>query len=307
MKIFVTGIAGFIGSALATELVSKGHHVFGIDNLSTGKEKNIGENIQWVQGDVRHSNFISELKNDYDIIIHLAAQTSGEKSFEIPVYDIDTNIKGSVNIYEFSRLCEAKLIINMSSMSVYGNVQNKEIISEDYDTKPISIYGNTKLTAENVLRILSQRDNLPLINLRLFNAFGPGQNLDEMKQGMISIYLSYLLKYDGVTVKGSLKRVRDFIYIDDIISSIVSIINSENYETNTFNVSTGTLTSVSEVLEMLMSFTDIKKPIIQKGVTQGDIFGFGGLNSKIFKRYKWSPKVSIENGMKKMIKYYMEG
>jgi UDP-glucose 4-epimerase len=304
MKIFVTGIAGFIGSSLAKHLLTLGHYVKGIDNYSTGNPKNLDKRIECKDGDIRDSNILKELLNDYDIIIHLAAQTSGEKSFEIPEYDIETNIIGSLNIYEFSKICNAKLIINISSMSVYGNVTKNKIISEDYITNPISVYGNTKLTAENILGLLSKRDNIPLINLRLFNAFGPGQNLDEMKQGMISIYLSYLLKYDEITVKGSLKRVRDFIYIDDIISSIVSIINSDKYETNTFNISTGTLTSVSDVIKILKSISGIDKPIVQSDNTPGDIFGFGGSYKKIKQEFDWDPKYSLEHGIKTMMEFY---
>jgi len=304
MKIFVTGIAGFIGSSLAKHLLTLGHYVKGIDNYSTGNPKNLDKSIECKDGDIRDSNILKELLNDYDIIIHLAAQTSGEKSFEIPEYDIETNIIGSLNIYEFSKICNAKLIINMSSMSVYGNVTKNKIISEDYITNPISVYGNTKLTAENILGLLSKRDNIPLINLRLFNAFGPGQNLDEMKQGMISIYLSYLLKYDEITVKGSLKRVRDFIYIDDIISSIVSIINSDKFETNTFNISTGTLTSVADVIKILKSISGIDKPIVQYDNIPGDIFGFGGSYKKIKQKFDWDPKYSLEHGIKTMMEFY---
>ena len=121
---------------------------------------------------------------------------------------------------------------------------------------------------------------------------------------MISIYLSYLLNYDEVTVKGSLKRVRDFIYIDDIISSIVSIINSDKYETNTFNISTGTLTSVADVIKILKSISGIDKPIVQSDNTPGDIFGFGGSYKKIKQEFDWDPKYSIEHGIKTMMEFY---
>ena len=190
MKIFITGIAGFIGSTLTDYFIAQGHQVFGIDNLFTGQASNLSAGFRWQNRDIGDENCFDDLKQPYDIIIHLAAQTSGEKSFELPVYDMETNLKGAYHVYQFAKQCQARLMINMSSMSVYGDVPGKSIVDEEYVPQPVSLYGNTKLAAENMLNLLSGIDGLPVVSLRLFSAYGPRQDLTEMKQGMVSIYLA---------------------------------------------------------------------------------------------------------------------
>jgi len=306
MKIFISGIAGFIGSTLAENLTGKGHEVFGIDNLFTGHESNLPESIKWKKLDIREEKAFNSLDKDYDIIVHMAAQTSGEKSFEIPVYDMNTNLKGSYFVYKFTKQCKAKLMINMSSMSVYGDIPNKMVIDENHPPNPISLYGNTKLCAERMLNSLSAIDHLPVISLRLFNAYGPKQDLEEMKQGMVSIYLSYFLNKDKVVVKGHPDRVRDFIYIDDIISAIIAIIESGKYRTGVYNLSSGNLTEVRELLEMIRSLSGLDKQVLYKGSTKGDITGFGGSSEKLKKEFRWDEKTDLRQGLGKMIAYYME-
>jgi len=220
MRIFITGIAGFIGSSLAKILSHDKHHIFGVDNLFSGNINNIPKDIKWSNNDIRDKIFFDQHNNKYDIVIHLAAQTSGEKSFDIPLYDMQTNILGSYNVYEFAKKCGATLFINMSSMSVYGNVIKNMFVDESFIPEPTSLYGNSKLAIERALNILSKKDKLPVIHLRLFSAYGPGQDLSEMKQGMVSIYLSYILRSKDIIVKGSPDRIRDFIFIDDIIGAI---------------------------------------------------------------------------------------
>lgn len=304
MRIFITGIAGFIGSAVARSLQKNGHYVTGIDNLFSGYASNLPSTITWKKGDIRYSSELDMLVDKYDVIIHLAAQTSGEKSFEVPEYDMDTNLKGSFNIFRFANKCKANLMINMSSMSVYGDVPHKATVNENTPPSPVSLYGSTKLAAENILNALSKQESLSVINLRLFNAYGEGQDLTELKQGMVSIYLAYFLLHEKVTVKGGFDRVRDFIYIDDIVSAIEAVIDSERYQSNTFNLCYGNPVSVQTVLASMQQALASDKQIIQVGNTAGDVMGFAGNNEKFRHTMNWEPKFSFDKGIHKMIDYY---
>lgn len=305
MKVFITGIAGFIGSHLANHFIKNEWEVGGIDNLLTGKEKNLNPNIEWIRGDIRNETDFPHLNGKLDGVIHLAAQTSGEKSFELPLYDMQTNLMGTYHAYQFALKHQAKWLINMSSMSVYGNVLSEKSVSEDTRPSPVSLYGNTKLAAENMLKLLSQKDKLPVISLRLFNAYGPNQNLDELKQGMISIYLAYMLREKDIIVKGSAERVRDFIYIDDIVSAISAIINASNKQSGIYNLSTGKTTSVKQVLTYLTEATGCKKEIIFTESTPGDIQGFGGSCQSFCSTFNWQPQVAVCDGIKKMVSFYL--
>jgi len=306
MKIFITGIAGFIGSSLAKVLIDQGHSIYGIDNLFSGYASNLNEHIKWAKGDIRYLSELDMLVENYDIIIHLAAQTSGEKSFNFQEYDMDTNLKGTFNVFKFAIKCNAKLMINMSSMSVYGNVPHNVIVDENYSPLPVSLYGTTKLAAENMLRVLSKHNSLPVVSFRLFNAYGEGQDLNELRQGMISIYLAYFLHHDKVVVKGSFDRVRDFLYIDDITSAFIAVINSKKWQTNIYNLCSSKALSVKTILSTIKTISKIDKDIIQFGETPGDIQGFAGDNSKFKEDMNWTPKFSFEQGLERMIMHYKE-
>ncbi|MCK5175828.1 MAG: NAD-dependent epimerase/dehydratase family protein [Planctomycetes bacterium] len=304
MKVFVTGIAGFVGSAVAEFMLKQRWKVFGVDNLFTGQAGNLSPDIQWIEADIRETSTFTGLPHDFDIIIHLAAQTSGEKSFELPCYDMDTNIRGTYNVYQFAKTCRVGLMINMSSMSVYGDVHDMAVVDEDRQPSPVSLYGNSKLAAETMVNLLSDVDRMPVISLRLFNAYGPRQNLDEMKQGMVSIFLSYLLNHDKIVVKGSLDRIRDFIYIDDIVSALMSIVESEYYTSGIYNLSSGDVLTVGELIDSLKKISGIDKEVVCEGHTLGDISGFGGSNRKLVSKFGWKPKFQLSAGLERMINFY---
>ncbi len=308
MKIFITGIAGFVGSTLAERLLREGHTIAGIDNLSTGVWDNIPDNARWVEGDIIKMRGFEKLRDSYDAVVHTAAQTSGEKSFDAPLYDLEANIKGSYNAFVFATSCNAKIFINFSSMSVYGNVPNQQMVRETYNPDPVSLYGNSKLSAERMLNLLSKRDKLPVISFRLFNAYGPKQNLEELKQGMVSIYLAQFLNNDcdKVIVKGAFDRVRDFIYIDDIVDIVLKVLFLKQPISGVYNLSSNQVTTVQTLIDYIKSKTRIQKEVISKGSTPGDIHGFGGNASLLSKTFNWKPENDIKTGLAKMIKFYME-
>ena len=190
-------------------------------------------------------------------------------------------------------------------MSIYGS-PNKKIkkVNEKFEPNPVSMYGNSKLAAEKTLNILSKKSKIPVINLRIFNTFGPGQDLNNLQQGMVSIYLYYLLKKKKILVKGSLNRVRDFIFVDDVVNAIIKIINSKKFKSDTFNLSTNKLTSVKRLINTLKALLKSKKKIVFGETTPGDTDGFAGDNKKIKNQFKWEPTLSLEKGLLEMIKYY---
>jgi len=305
MNVLITGVAGFIGSSLAIKLMNNNKfNIYGVDNLFSGTKKNIPKKINWKFIDIRNINNFKKIPKKFDIIVHAAAQTSGEKSFSIPSYDFETNVLGTCNVYHFAKMCNAKLMINLSSMSVYGSPKRKKSVNEKHELKPISVYGNSKLAAEKMLKVLFEQHKIPVVNLRLFNVYGPGQNLNNLQQGMLSIYLYYLLYKKKILVKGSLNRIRDFIYIDDVLNAIYSIIKKKPYLSETFNISSKTKIDVKSLIKLLKKNFNINKSIAVVKKTPGDIFGFSGNNDKFRRKYNWKPAFSIEEGIKKLSRHY---
>ena len=146
-------------------------------------------------------------------------------AFDDPVYDLRTNTESTLRLINYGLENECPRFIYASAMSVYGVVEDKPI-SEAHATRPLSFYGVGKLASENYLRIYQSKGLLPT-TLRFFNVYGPGQNMKNMRQGMVSIYLQQLLQNESIIVKGALDRYRDFIYIDDCIAFVMHIIDNE--------------------------------------------------------------------------------
>jgi len=295
MRALVTGGAGFIGSHLANKLLSLGADVIIIDNLSTGRESNIPQKCEFINFDLTKEDFVDKLPNPITHIFHLAAQSSGEISFEDPRYDIDVNAISTLELLKWSLNNNVKKFIYTSSMNVYGYV-NDEPIKESQVVCPESFYAVGKVASENYIKIFSDL-GLNATILRLFNVYGPGQNMENLKQGMLSIFLAYIMKNEPVLVKGSLKRFRDFIYIDDVISAIIKSIDYKQ-QYDVLNICTGIRTTVHEAIDMIFKTFHLSDyEIIESDGTPRDQFGIYGSTNKTEQLLDWKYKYSLEEGL----------
>lgn len=299
-KYLITGAAGFVGSALAKRMIENGDEVVTIDNLSTGEEKNIPEGVVFIKGDCQDESIIETLENHkFDAIFHIAGQSSGEVSFENPVYDLQTNTQSTLLLLNLAKKINCAKFIYASTMSVYGDNEN-EYVDENSPTNPKSFYAVGKLSSEKYLKIYSNL-GINTVALRLFNVYGPGQNLKNLKQGMVSIFLAQAITDEAVLVKGSKDRFRDFIFIDDVVDAFLAVLEKDKKGFSLYNVSTGVKTRIGDLVEEILK--NIKKniPVTYKGSTPGDQFGIYGDSESLSKETNWRPKVQFSKGMKKMI------
>lgn len=283
MRYLVTGGAGFVGSKLSKALLKLGHEIYIIDNLNTGFKDNIPNEAHFIEGDCGDIKTIEKLNNLYfDAIFHIAGQSSGEISFEDPIYDLRSNTISTLLLLDYACKNKCKKFIFASTMSVYGDYE-KEIVSELDECKPKSFYAVGKYASEQYLRIYSTNYGIDYTVLRYFNIYGPGQNMENMKQGMVSIFLKQIMadEYPNVTVKGSLNRFRDFIYIDDLIEITINALSNPEMNNQIINVGTGIKTTVKQVINTLMEKTKITKPIIVLEGTLGDQFGIYSNTKKL--------------------------
>ena len=303
MKTFlVTGAAGFIGSELAEKLLKERNKVITIDNLSTGFRESIPNGVEFLYGDCQDEKLIEKLKKrNIDAIFHIAGQSSGEISFENPIYDMETNTKSTLLLLKLALSIDCKKFIYASTMSVYGN-QEDRLINEFDTTFPKSFYGVGKLASEHYLR-LYQEYGIDCTALRLFNVYGPGQNMQNMKQGMVSIFLSQALSSNKIQVKGSKDRFRDFVYIDDIVDSFILAQQSNDKEFKIYNVSTGIKTSVESVINIIRENITKEVSVEYLEGTPGDQFGIYGDSSLIKSNLGWLPKTNFSQGVKNMVKW----
>ena len=194
-----------------------------------------------------------------------------------------------------------------SSVAVYGDaLEGAHGLKEGTEPRPRSPYGITKHAAENYLKIFSERREILATSLRLFNVFGPGQDLSRMDQGMISIYLGQALKTGTVTVKGSLSRYRDFVYVDDAVNAFLAAASYHSDSYQTFNVCTGEKTSVGEVLSNLSSEFKKELDIQVVGETPGDVAGWRGDPEKFRAACGWRAHVPLADGISRMVSHAKE-
>ena len=244
--VVVTGVAGFIGSRVAARMATEGFTVVGVDDLSSGKQSNVPSSIDFIQGDLADTQTISKLPKAAEFVLHLAGQSSGEMSFDDPVADLEKNTISTLNLIKYGIGANISKLVYASSMSVYGNVPDAPI-GEDEHVAPLSCYGVGKLAAENYLNVFGKQ--LSSVSLRMFNVYGPGQDMANLRQGMVSIYLAQALTNKHIVVKGSLERFRDFIYIDDVVEAWFRATTFVGVGGNTINIGTGVRTTVAQVLE----------------------------------------------------------
>ena len=244
--VVVTGVAGFIGSRVAARMAAEGFTVVGVDDLSSGKQSNVPSSIDFIQGNLADTQTISKLSKSAELVLHLAGQSSGEMSFDDPVADLEKNTISTLNLIRYGIGANTSKFVYASSMSVYGNVPDAPI-GEDEHVAPLSCYGVGKLAAENYLNVFGKQ--LSSVSLRMFNVYGPGQDMTNLRQGMVSIYLAQALTNKHIVVKGSLERFRDFIYIDDVVEAWFRAATFAGVVGNTINIGTGVRTTVAQVLE----------------------------------------------------------
>ena len=244
--VVVTGVAGFIGSRVAARMAAEGFTVVGVDDLSSGKQSNVPSSIDFIQGNLADTQTISKLPKSAEFVLHLAGQSSGEMSFDDPVADLEKNTISTLNLIRYGIGANISKLVYASSMSVYGNVPDAPI-GEDEHVAPLSCYGVGKLAAENYLNVFGKQ--LSSVSLRMFNVYGPGQDMTNLRQGMVSIYLAQALTNKHIVVKGSLERFRDFIYIDDVVEAWFRAATIESVVGNIINIGTGVRTTVAQVLD----------------------------------------------------------
>lgn len=301
-KYLVTGAAGFIGGAIAEKLLLQGHKVWTIDNLNTGYNENIPDGVVFIEGACQDESSIAKLNSlHFEAILHFAGQSSGEVSFDNPVYDLRTNTESTLRLIKYGLETGCRRFVYASSMSIYGTVAD-EPIAENHETLPLSFYGVGKLASENYLRIYESK-GLKFTALRFFNVYGPGQNMQNLRQGMVSIFLKQLLEHDNIIVKGPLDRFRDFVYIDDCVDFTTGIIEDERTYGGVYNVGTGVRTSIEELLEKMMKISGIRKEIVIEQGTPGDQKGIYADVSLAESELAFKYKYDLDEGLSKMIEW----
>jgi UDP-glucose 4-epimerase len=303
----VTGGAGFIGSHLVDRLAEDNAEVTVLDDLSTGKTENIekhvrSKNIQFVKGDVCNFRLVRNLVRDVDAVVNLAAVVSVPRSIENPLLVHKVNATGTLNLLKASLDSDVKRFVQASSAAVYGEAE-KLPVRENFILKPVSPYAVSKIAAENYARVFSCVYGLETVCLRFFNVFGPRQAYNPYS-GVITVFINELLHDRPPSVFGDGEQTRDFVSVHDVVSCCMLALTKKGVGGEVFNVSSGKATTVNDLVRLLQKITRRSnlEPIHTKPRC-GDIRHSWSSIDKARKVLGYSPRVSLEEGLKELLGY----
>ncbi len=296
----VTGVAGFIGAAVASALQQQGHRVIGVDNLTTGHRDNIPAGVIFYEADCQDAALYERIlpQKSYDAIFHIAGQSSGEVSFDDPAYDLRTNAESTLHLLKLARRTGCRRMIYASTMSVYG-VQPDVPVSESAPAVPLSFYGVGKLASEHYMR-LHEQFGIRSTALRLFNVYGHGQNMENLRQGMVSIFMAMMLRDGHIHVKGSPERYHDFVHISDVVRAFLLCLERPKSYGRIINIAGSGRVTVGDVVEELRALHPVPVTVEYSGCTAGDMHGIHADITLAGKALGYTPQVSFAEGLKDM-------
>ena len=306
MHILVTGGAGFIGSHLVRQLLDAQHTVVVLDNMSTGSVEHLsGLDIVLWQQDVRDSEIVQQIVfENFDVIVHLAAQTMVDVSIKEPVFDASENIMGTLNVLEAAKQCGARVIF-ASTAAAYGDVAETDLpVKESQALHPQSFYGLTKVGAEKYLQLYHDIYGLDYVVCRFANVYGERQG-DKGEGGVISIFAKRIAAGEDITIFGDGEQTRDFIYAGDIARGICKAITTEHVNT-VYNLSTQTEISLLHLVKVMSDIMGEKIEPHFDVPREGDIYRSVLSNEKAALYLDWKPECSLEEGLEKTLKYFTE-
>ena len=252
-KVAVTGGAGFIGSNLTSRLISEGHQVVVIDDLSTGLLSNVDQELSdFHQISITNLEFLNRALKDCETIFHLAARGSVPRSIKNPVATHDVNATGTLNVLEVARKSGAHVIFSSSS-SVYG--RNMALPkNESMWLGPMTPYAASKLAAEGYVQAYSSAYGLPTTLLRFFNVFGPRQRPDHEYAAVLPKWIWLAMKGSPIDVYGDGSASRDFTYIDTVLDIAMMAMKERVITEGAMNLAYGNRIFLSETIEILREY-----------------------------------------------------
>jgi len=344
MRVLVTGGAGFIGSHVVDELISRGHEPAVFDDLSSGKRSNVPAGVPLHEGDLRNADRLARVFDESrpEAVCHLAAQVSVSRSVREPVFDAEVNVLGTLNVLsQAARLGVRRVAFASSGGALYGDVATPA--DEDHPARPISPYGIGKLTGEHYLEFFASFPSSSLgtrlrgVAMRFSNVYGPRQD-PHGEAGVVAIFATKMLAGEAVTINGDGKYVRDYVEVTDVARAVVAALEARSdrlqpvkgpaeaghYEPEAetsepftpFNVGTATGTDVNELAAAMQPIAEaIRKQRGADGPVPPPVYGpprAGDLRSsivsheRITRQLGWSPRKSLADGLRETIAWFAE-
>ena len=302
MKILVTGGAGFIGSHVVERLIDDGHEVHVLDNLHTGKRDNLPDSAVLHEYDIRDDKVDALFESEqFEVLVHHAAQLDVRKSVQAPGYDADINILGFLNCMEAGRKHKLqKVVFASTGGAIYGE---PEFVPQDesHTMRPISPYGITKLTTEQYLYYYYKTYNILPVILRYANVYGPRQRYDG-EGGVVAIFIQKMMAKEDPVIYGDGEQTRDYVYVGDVADANMLAIGHN--KPGIYNIGTGFETTVNTLIAELQALLGQDcTPIYEAGrpgEQRRSVLGIHHAKDEL----GWTPGVSLQEGLQHTINWF---
>jgi UDP-glucose 4-epimerase len=303
LKILVTGGAGFIGSHIVDRLVQEGYEVVVVDNLSTGKRKNVNRAARFYRCDIRSRWWLERVfrRERPAIVSHHAAQMDVRRSVLDPKFDADVNILGMLNVLRHSiKYGVRKMIFASSGGAVYGEPESLPV-AESHPIRPASPYGISKAVGDEYLRYFRDADGLDYVSLRYGNVYGPRQD-PSGEAGVVGIFAQKMLRGEQPIINGNGRQTRDFVYVDDVVeANMVAITRAAH---GIYNVGTGKESTINELFAMLAGLINPSVREVHGPEKRGEQMRIALDTSRLNRESDWESKISLKDGLARTVEYY---
>ncbi|MBN2454684.1 NAD-dependent epimerase/dehydratase family protein [Candidatus Woesearchaeota archaeon] len=309
MKILITGGAGFIGTNIAASMLDR-HEIVAYDNITRNALKHFREvydhkNFRLVTADVLDREKLASEMEGSDVVMHLAAIAGVSNYFKQPVKTMQVNFLGTLSALEAAKKAEPKLFINMSTSETYGVVADHVKETDNTSQGPAGelrfTYSVSKLAGEHLCFAYHKQYGLPVVSLRPFNIYGPGQ----VGEGAIQRFVTAALKNESISITGDGSQVRSWCYITDLVRAVQKVLDNKSAIGNLFNIGNAdTEITIKELADKIIKLSSSKsKTKFVEGMGADVIYRVPNVE-KAKKLLGWSPEVGLDEGIRKSIDWY---
>jgi UDP-glucose 4-epimerase len=296
MHFLVTGGAGFLGAALSNRLARDGHQVRVIDDLSAGDSAQLDKRVLFTRGDVANRPKLWTLLQDVDCVYHLAARVLVSESILYPREYNDVNVGGTVSVMEAMRDAGVRRVVFTSSGAVYGE-QPHQPVREDQSPNPQSPYAVSKLAAEYYVRTIGALWGIETVVLRVFNTYGPGQNLPPSHPPVVPRFLHQALRGGSLVIFGGGGQTRDFVYVDDVVEALVAAATAADVDRRVINVGSGQNTSINELARLVTKVVGQEVEVLHSPAESGGVSRLCADVTTARKLLNYEPRVDLAQGL----------
>jgi UDP-glucose 4-epimerase len=306
--VLVTGGAGFIGSHLVESLTAQGRRVRVLDDLSTGLRDNLTRLTpapELTEGDVGNAASVARAMENVEVVYHLAALASVQKSVEDPAGSHRVCASGALHVLDAARRNGVRRVVYAASASAYG-IPAGAVQSEQDATLPLSPYAAAKLSGELYCQAFAATYGLETVRLRFFNVFGPRQRADSPYSGVIALFVAALTAGRTPTIFGDGQQTRDFVFVTDVVQALTRAADAPGVSGRVYNVGAGRGVSLLELIAALNRLLKVSATPKHAPARAGDIRHSRADITAARRDLGYEPAVAFEDGLAETLRWYRE-